>query len=252
MPKTRVPLLKEDKPSKKMSPKVIIILLLLFLALLAVIFFRSSLSRITEIQIQGNKYSTREELLKASGLRTGGQFFAVAGQSVEDALRELKTVQDAAVTKSFPGVVQITVTEYPAVAYELDEQGTTLEAILSSGATVEVNETGMPVEKPILTNWKADDPYKVKLSQALADIPDELTSDISEIVPSPTLSFPDRIKMYTRSQFEVITAISLLKEKVEYLNQVIETEEPGLIKMLEADSYVPFRTESQDEETIEE
>lgn len=131
------------------------------------------------------------------------------------------------------------------MAYELDEAGS-LEAILSSGAAVSVKDTGIAVEKPILTNWKADDPYKTKLCQALADIPNELTSDISEIVPSPTLSFPDRIKLYTRSRFEVITAISLLKDKVEYLNQVIENEQPGLIKMLEADSYVPFHTEAED------
>ncbi|MCE3202545.1 FtsQ-type POTRA domain-containing protein [Paenibacillus sonchi] len=240
MPKTRLPLLKEDKPSKKMSRKVTIILLLLFIALLAVIFFRSSLSRITEIQFEGNKYTTRNELLAQSGLAVGGQFFAVSKASVEDSLKKLKTIQEAAVVKSFPGTVTISIKEYPAVAYELDEAGV-LEAILSSGAAVAVNETGIAVEKPILTGWKEEDPYKAKLCQALAGIPNELTSDISEIVPSPTLSFPDRIKLYTRSHFEVITAISLLKNKVEYLNQVIETEEPGLIKMLEADSYVPFQ-----------
>ncbi|WP_310829714.1 cell division protein FtsQ/DivIB [Paenibacillus pedocola] len=251
MPKTRLPLLKEDKPLKKMSRKITVILLLLFLALLAVIFFRSSVSRITEINIQGNKYSTREELLAQSGLVVGGQFFAASAQSVEEALKELKTVREATVEKDFPGVVNITVAEFPAVAYELDQQGT-LEAILSSGAAVKVNETGIAVEKPILTNWQADDPFKAKLCQALADIPNELTSDISEIVPSPTLSFPDRIKLYTRSHFEVITAISLLKDKVEYLNQVIETEQPGLIKMLEADTYVPFIAENEDKEVIQE
>ncbi|MBW4080075.1 cell division protein FtsQ/DivIB [Paenibacillus sp. S150] len=240
MPKTRVPLLKEDKPSKKMSRKVTFILLLLFIALLAVIFFRSSLSRITEIQFQGNKYTAQDELMSQSGLSIGGQFFAVSKASVEASLKELMTIQEAEVVKSFPGVVTISIKEYPAVAYELDEGGI-LEAILSSGAAVAVNETGIAVEKPILTNWDAGDPYKAKLCQALASIPNELTSDISEIVPSPTLSFPDRIKLYTRSHFEVITAISLLKDKVEYLNQVIETEEPGLIKMLEADSYVPFQ-----------
>lgn len=240
-----MPLLKEDKPSKRMSRKITIILLLLFIALLAVIFFRSSVSKITAINFQGDKYTSREELLAASGLTIGGQFFAVSGDSVESALKELKTVQEAAVNKKFPGVINISIKEFPAVAYELDEAGS-LEAILSSGAAVSVKDTGIAVEKPILTNWKADDPYKTKLCQALADIPNELTSDISEIVPSPTLSFPDRIKLYTRSRFEVITAISLLKDKVEYLNQVIENEQPGLIKMLEADSYVPFHTEAED------
>ncbi|WP_340025141.1 FtsQ-type POTRA domain-containing protein [Paenibacillus sp. FSL K6-1096] len=243
MPKTRIPLLKEDKPSKRRNRRMIIILLLLFVALLAVIFFRSSISKITAINVEGDKYTVREKLLAASGLRIGGQFFAVSSDTVEQAVKELDTVQEAEVAKKFPGVVTISIKEYPAVAYELYQAGV-LEAILSSGAAVSVTDTGIAVEKPILTNWKADDPYKAKLCQALAGIPNELTSDISEIVPSPTPSFPDRIKLYTRSRFEVITAISLLKDKVGYLNQVIETEEPGLIRMLEADSYVPFHKET--------
>ncbi|ULO08880.1 FtsQ-type POTRA domain-containing protein [Paenibacillus sp. 19GGS1-52] len=251
MPTTRLPLLKEDKPKKKMSRKITAILLLLFTALLAVIFFRSSVSRITEINFQGSQYSSREELLSQSKLQIGGQFFAVSTNSVEDSLKELKTIQKATVEKNFPGVISVRIEEYPAVAYELDQAGS-LKAILSSGAAVSINETGIAVEKPILTNWDASDPYKAKLCQALGSIPNQLTSDISEIVPSPTLSFPDRIKLYTRSRFEVITAISLLKAKVEYLNQVTETEQPGLIKMLEADSYVPFQPIIEDKEDIQE
>ncbi|OBZ19101.1 cell division protein DivIB [Bacillus sp. FJAT-27264] len=247
MPKTTVPLLKEDKPKKKMSRKITFILILLFTALLAVIFFRSSASRITEIDFEGSKYSTREELLAQSGLQTGGQFFAVSKSTVEESLMKLDTVQKATVDKKFPGLITIHIEEYPAVAYELDQEGS-LKAILSSGAAVQVSETGIAVEKPILTNWKPSDPFKAKLSEVLAGIPNDLTSDISEIVPSPTLSFPDRIKLYTRSKFEVITAISLLKNKVGYLNQIIETEQPGLITMLEADSYVPFQPEEAETE----
>jgi cell division protein FtsQ len=247
MPKTTVPLLKEDKPKKKMSRKITVILILLFTALLAVIFFRSPVSQITEIDFEGSKYSTYEELLAQSLLQKGGQFFAVSKETVEASLMKLNTVQKATVSKKFPGQVLVQIEEYPAVAYELDQQGS-LKAILSSGAAVTVNETGIAVEKPILTNWNATDPFKAKLSEVLAGIPNELTSDISEIVPSPTLSFPDRIKLYTRSKFEVITAISLLKNKVGYLNQVIETEQPGLITMLEADSYVPFQPDTAETE----
>lgn len=247
MSKTTVPFLKEDKPKKKMSRKVTIILILLFTALLAVIFFRSSISKITAIEFEGNKYSSNEQLLNQSGLQIGGQFFAVSKNSVEEELMKLNTVQKATLIKKFPGLIAIQIEEYPAVAYELDQNGS-LKAILSSGASVNVNETGIAVEKPILTNWKPSDPFKAKLSEVLASIPNELTSDISEIVPSPTLSFPDRIKLYTRSKFEVITAISLLKNKVGYLNQVTETEQPGLITMLEADSYVPFQAEAPETE----
>lgn len=202
------------------------------------------------IDFQGSKYSTSEELLSQSGIKIGGQFFAVSTKAVEESLLKLKTIKDVSVQKNFPGVITVKIEEFPAVAYEL-EQGGLLKAILSSGAAVPVNETGIAVEKPILTNWDPEDPNKAKLCQALASIPNELTSDISEIVPSPTLSFPDRIKLYTRSRFEVITAISLLKSKVSYLNQIIETEQPGLIKMLEADSYVPFQVESDEEDVAQ-
>lgn len=203
------------------------------------------------IDFQGSKYSTSEELLSQSGIKIGGQFFAVSTKDVEESLLKLKTIKDVSVQKDFPGVITVKIEEFSAVAYEL-EQGGLLKAILSSGAAVPVNETGIAVEKPILTNWDPEDPNKAKLCQALASIPNELTSDISEIVPSPTLSFPDRIKLYTRSRFEVITAISLLKSKVSYLNQIIETEQPGLIKMLEADSYVPFQVVSDEEDVAQE
>lgn len=247
MSTTRLPVLKEDKPKRKPSRKLTLLLLLLFIALLAVIFFRSSVSRITDIQFQGNKFTTEAELLQQSGIRIGGQFFAVSEEKVAEELKKLSTVKDAVVKTKFPGDVTISVEEFPAVAYELDGQGS-LKAILSSGASVPVDEAGIAVEKPILTGWDSSSSFKAKLCKVLGEIPNELTSDISEIVPSPTLSFPDRIKLYTRSRFEVITSISLLGDKVEYLNQVIETEQPGLIKMLEADSYVPFYVEAPDEE----
>lgn len=240
MSKTSIPALKSNKPRKiKTSRKIIFILMFMFLALLAVLYFRSPISRVSDIQFQGNVFTTSEQLLQAGNLKVGDQFFGVSASTLKKKLMRMNSIQNITVDKQFPGVIQIQIQEYPTVAYELGEDGS-LKAILSSGAKVSVNSSGVAVEKPILTQWKSEDPFRLELSQVLGAIPNQLTSDISEIMPSPTVSFPDRIKMYTRSKFEVITAVSLLKDKVEYLNQVIETEEPGLITMLEADSYVPF------------
>lgn len=240
MSKTSIPALKSNKPRKiKTSRKIIFILMLMFLALLAVLYFRSPISRVSDIQFQGNVFTTSEQLLQAGDLKVGDQFFGVSASTLEKKIKAMNSIQNITVDKQFPGVIQIQIQEYPTVAYELGEDGS-LKAILSSGAKVSVNSSGVAVEKPILTQWDSEDPFKLELSQVLGAIPNQLTSDISEIMPSPTVSFPDRIKLYTRSKFEVITAVSLLKDKVEYLNQVIETEEPGLITMLEADSYVPF------------
>ncbi|BFH61488.1 MULTISPECIES: cell division protein FtsQ/DivIB [Paenibacillus] len=240
MPKAHIPVLKENKPKKKSSRKVIAVLVLLFAAILVVLFFRSPVSQVTEIQFTGSTFSSREQLLKASGLKMGSQYFGVSPSNVESQLLQIKSIQKAVVDKHFPGKISVSIQEYPTVAYELGADGK-LDAILASGSKVAVNSSGIAVEKPILTKWSADDPNKAKLCKVLGQIPNELTSDISEIMPSPTASFPDRIKMYTRSRFIVITSISLLTDKIEYLNQVIETAQPGTITMLEADSYTPFQ-----------
>ncbi|MBR2563613.1 MAG: FtsQ-type POTRA domain-containing protein [Paenibacillus sp.] len=240
MPKSQIPVLKQNRPKGNTSRKIVIILLLLFIALLAVLFFRSSVSRISAIEITGNVYTTTSELLEKSGLKKGDQFFGTSAAEVIERLKTIKAVSTVTVDKQFPGTILITVKEFATVAYELDSSGV-LKAILSNGTSLNVPPTiGVAVEKPILTQWKSDDPLKAKLSEKLAQIPNELTTDISEIIPTPTPSFPDQIRMYTKSQFEVITTVSLLTDKVEYLNQVIETERPGKITMLEADTYVPF------------
>ncbi|WP_211745435.1 FtsQ-type POTRA domain-containing protein [Paenibacillus sp. Marseille-Q4541] len=251
MPNNQMPALKkESMPKRKTNRKLITVLILLFIAILAAVFFRSPVSKISQIQIDGNVFTTKEEILAKSGLAVGNPFFGDNGTEVEKKLKENPAVSAATVDKQFPGTIVIHIKEYDAVAYELASDGQ-LHAILSSGVSVTLPESGMAVEKPILTHWKDDDPVKVELSKVLKEIPNELTTDISEIIPSPTPSFPDRIKLYTKSQFEVITSVSLLKDKVSYLNQVIETEEPGIITMLEADSYEPFNPAPPEEESAE-
>lgn len=251
MQNNHIPALKETRPkAPKAAKKIILVLMLLFAALLAVLFFRSPLSKVSDISIQGNTFQPDKLLLEQAGLEEGIQFFGVDSDQVEQALEAEGTIQAAKVDKRFPGVIEITVAEHPTVAFEIAEDGA-LQAILATGTSVPVSASGIAVEKPILTHWDPADPLKAQLSEVLAEIPNSLTADISEITPSPTPSFPDRIKLYTRSKFEVVTAVSLLGNKVEYLNQVIEMQQPGYITMLEADSYEPFQSEGEQDEAAE-
>lgn len=245
MPKANVPILKEVKPKKKSSKKVIGILILLFLSLLCVLFFRSSFSKISKISFQGNTYTSDAELLQISGLQVGAAFFGVSSDTMESKLIEVPSIERVEVDKSFPGLIEISVQEYPLAAYELNSDGQ-LKGLLENGTKIILEDGTRPIDKPILTGWKENDPILAKLCHALAQIPDQLTSEISEITPSPTLSYPDRIKMYTRSRFVVISAVSLLPSKAEYMNMILEVQDPGILKMLDADSYVPFSLSGDD------
>ncbi|MNW57628.1 Cell division protein DivIB [compost metagenome] len=151
----------------------------------------------------------------------------------------MPSIEEVVVNKSFPSKVEIVITEHALAAYELTPDGL-LKGLLANGTKIDLVNGSMPMDKPILTGWEENDPNLIKLCNTLAKISDSLTSDISEITPSPTLSYPDRIKMYTRSRFEVISAISLFAEKAEYMNMILESQDPGMLTMLEADSYVPY------------
>lgn len=237
-----MPVLREPKQARGGSRKLLIILSILFIVLLAVLFFNSPISKISDIEITGLRYASEEEVRAAIQIGPGDSYFSTNEGTIAQRIKQLKTVELVTVQKSFPGRIVITIQEYRSVAFEVSPEGE-VTVILSSGTSVVPTNQEIIVDKPILSKWSDDDPNKGALSNVLSSIPAELLSDFSEIVPNPSNSYPDRIKIYTRTQFEVVTAISLLEEKINYLGAVIETQEPGKITMLLADTYTPFSQE---------
>jgi cell division protein FtsQ len=132
------------------------------------------------------------------------------------------------------------VQEYKVVAFELSHDGD-LIALLASGASITTNSERMQImDKPILTGWESDEMNKKALVKQLGTISSALLSDISEISPIPSQAFPDRLLIYTRTKFEIVTAVSLLADKIVTMNGVIETQSPGRLTLLLADTFVPF------------
>lgn len=248
----QMPVLKEPEPKKKSNIKLVIIIVLLFIAILSILFFNSSLSKITEIKITGTQYATSSEVITATGLKVGDSFLFSSAKEIEQKITTLNTINKATVTKHFPGVINIAVQEYSVVAFEFTSSGDLL-AKLASGASIATNNDRLQImDKPVLTGWgEADESNKLELMKQLSSINAALLADISEISPIPSVAFPDRILIYTRTKFEVITAISLLREKVEAMNGVIETQAPGKVTLLLADTYVPFDSENMENDQSE-
>ncbi|WP_229106438.1 cell division protein FtsQ/DivIB [Paenibacillus sp. 1001270B_150601_E10] len=237
-----IPTLPTQPPKKRKSKRVIWIIVLLCLVLLGVLFFRSPISKITDLRFIGNTMASEKQLSEASGLTTGSPYF-FSQEEVAGAIQaKYPFIQSVQMEKHFPGKVTIYVKEFGTVAYELQTDGQVL-ACLENGSTVILKqEKQLVLEKPLLTNWTDANAEAVKkqLSVALASIPEGLLADISEIKYDPSDSFNDRVKIYTRSGFEVITTVSLLPDKIAYLSGIVETQEPGRITMLQADSYISY------------
>ena len=245
-----MPVLKKPAPQPKAgrSRRLIAILILLFLAVLAVLFFRSPLSRIENVSVSGQQYIGADAIREAAGIGGGDPFFYPSGHAIAERIRaRIRQIDTVAVEKKFPGDVHITVKEYPAVAFEHAANGD-ITAILANGTSIGGKDRAFVVDKPVLTGWREDDPVKAQLTKQLASLPSGVLSDFSEIMPFPSKSYQDRIKIYTRTGFEVITAVSLLPEKAETLSKVIAKQEPGRVTMLLTDRYVPFRPHPEENE----
>lgn len=241
----QLPALREKKVRRRSSRKLLFLLFFLFMLLLAILFFRSSISKIAEIQIVGNQLTDIDQLKQAIMIDAGDSYFSASRETIRKRVLSLEPVQDAIVEKSFPGHISIQVVEHPTVAYELSRNHSII-AILANGASVEASDV-IVLDKPFLTHWESRGELKAKLCQQLAGIPDSALADISEIRPYPSKAYPDKIKMYTRSQFEVDTTISYLAKKITYLNAILETQEPGYVTMLEADTYQPYAASIEEE-----
>jgi cell division protein FtsQ len=241
-----MPVLREPTRRSRSNRKLLALLFLFFMTVLVILFFQSSLSKITSIEIKGNEVLATDAIGQAAGIKVGDHFFGTNGSAVEKRVAAMKMVQSAHVTKRFPGVVTIEVTEYPKVAFQIGSEGK-LQAVLADGSAVELQKEGAVPDRPILTGWRDDDPIRTKLCQTLEKIPPALLADISEIQPDPTSGFEDKIKMYTRSQFIVETTVTFLPDKIDRLQAIVDNLHEnnvngGVITMLLTDSHAPLDT----------
>lgn len=237
----RLPVIKQPVPGRRSSRKLLIFLFVFFITLLVVLFFQSSLSQVSGVEIEGQQLVAEEEIRQAAAIRPGDHFFSVSSSKVSEQVKALKMIEDVTVTKHFPGVIHIQIKEFGKVAYQIGDNGQT-EALLADGSAVPITVQGVALDKPILSGWSSGDPLKVKLCKTMASLDPAFFTDISEIKPAPSDSYPDKIKMYTRSQYEVQTTIGYLPNKIGHLASYIASLQQnkvygGVIRMLEADTH---------------
>lgn len=238
-----VPVLPKMKRKPAGNRKLRMIIILFFISIFILIFFHSPLSKVSAIEIVGNRFTDEEAIIEAAGIAVEDSFFAVRPERAEQKIVELEMVEQARVVKKFPGQIRIEVEEYDHVAFErIDGK---LAAVLANGASIPLGSEHALPDKPILSGWEGHDELKRQLCKTLATIPIEWLVDISEIWPDPTSTYEDRIVFYSRSSFEVTTTVSKLAEKMAYFYEIVDElkdqeQSGGRLILLEADTFIPF------------
>jgi cell division protein FtsQ len=245
----RIPALKVngDKRTSRGKTVFLWIVFTLVIIILVVLFFRSSLSKYSDIQVTGTSYLSQEEVLQALDVKAGDSFFFPNTSELKARVARLKPLQSVSIVKKFPSVLRVTVSEYPEVAVQLSADGQVF-SVLANGLVLPLREGKLP-DKPILSGWQQDDPNLIALCKILSGLPSYMLSDLSEIHPDPSTAYVDRIKLFTRSRFEIVTTVSKLSDRISYLSDIVQNREPGKVVMLEADTYMPYSAENANNET---
>ena len=247
----RIPALKEELEKRTSRGKRILLWIVFTLVVFIVtfLFLRSSLSKYSDIQVVGTSYLSEAEVLQALDVKTGDSFFFPKISELKARVSKLEPLESVSISKKFPGVLRVTVSEFPEVAVQLSEDGKVF-SVLANGLILSLREGKLP-DKPILSGWEPKDPNLIALCRILSELEPYMLSDLSEIHPDPSTAYPDRITMFTRSRFEVVTTVSKLSDKISYLSDIVQNREPGKVIMLEADTYLPYSAENANNETQE-
>ncbi len=225
--RTTIPTMRNRRPPGRPATKLILFILIFLMAIGGGLFLWSPWSRVGVIAIEGIQFISKETVMRQSQLAVGQLYWGVDADDVASWLLRLPTVDKAVVTKTFPGKVRIAITEHRVVAMELrtsspkqDQIADSFHGVLANGVAVSREYVNNPTALPLLSGWE-DVAMKQTLCRVLAQIQANFLYDISEIRPYFSPAYPDRVRIYTRSQHEVITRIAWLPEKLSRLDGYI-------------------------------
>lgn len=247
----KLPVLRQRPIEQKSNKRALVLLSFFFVIVLIILFLRSPMSKVSIIEVKGNDLLTIEQVIQASGLSYGASFFTWNKKGVTERLTELAEVKSVHIESSFPGKINLNVTEYETVAYELKQNGS-LTPLLENGSLLQqVKQIPLILNRPILRPWTGDQKIKESLCYELGQTEVSILQMLSEIIPSPSKAYPDKITIYTRDGYLIQTTVENLSTNLEYYQIFVSSREgqaPGVLTLLDAKYFRQYQTQ----ETINE
>jgi cell division protein FtsQ len=240
----RIPQVKQQRPKRKSNRKLLGLLVLFFLTVLVVVFIRSPYSKVHEIRVYGNDIYSAEQIVKASGLVPGMQFLNVWEGIVRERLKPLEGIKQVEVKRSFPGLIELHVTEHRRVAVWTGQDGSRFPLLENGIVLKQVNFAQRVVDRPLISSWPAPE-LLPQLARALAKLSPAVLSEISDIALTPTVYDKQRVTLYMRDGNEVRSVVYKLDKMLNWYPAIVK-ELPngtkGVLSLFEQPWFVPYGT----------
>ncbi|TDL35120.1 FtsQ-type POTRA domain-containing protein [Jeotgalibacillus sp. S-D1] len=245
----RVPQLKQRR-RKKANRRLLAVVLLFIGVILVVLYLQSPFSKIQTISVSGSQWLSEEEIIAASGVKTGDSYWSTNNKSVEENISDKLDVEAVTISKKFPTTFKIEIDEYDQIAYVAKEQQ--FIPVLENGASAKpIEPHELSSDAPMLFGFTAKS-MLTEMSTALASLPPEVQQSISEVYLTPSETDKDHITVYMNDGFEVSALINTFAEKMTHYPSIVsqlDKDVKGVID-LEVGSY--FRAYNSSDEMSEE
>lgn len=228
--------------------KFTVLLTIFLFAIFSLLYFQSSYSKIQQINISGNVLLDEQSYLKLTGINLNESMWGFNTDEIVREIEQNEWVQEAVVERKLLTTVNITIKEWPKVAYI--EQQQILYPILENGYVFDKTQETDPIDAPLFSNF-SDDKLRKKIVKQLAKLKPEVLALISQVNSNATEVDPYGIILYMNDGYEVRAEISTFASKLNYYPSIVaqieqqEVFEKGIIDIEVGSYYRPFSGEYQ-------
>lgn len=232
------------KPNKKRTGLKIIIAVVLLLAILVSVAL-SPIFNVKYVNVSGVSRLTKEQVISASGIKTGKNMFFYNCHSLKKRIKSLPAVLTANVKRELPSGFSIEITERVAMAYVsfigsdiyIDEEGKIIE-VMQSGVK---EETAVRIIGITPTKFQLGEQIETESAESIEVLKScmqaikvsELGGKIEEI----NISRPDNITLVANKNKVIVGNTEELEYKFQFLAQILlnlRNDEHGTIDLTTA------------------
>lgn len=239
--------------------QIIIITSLILIIVMFLLYMFTPLSRISNVEIKGNKNVSTNEIKKELKLNSGERMYTFSKNKAISNLKDITLIKDVEIKKQLPNTLKVNITENQIVGVvkEKDDYIPIIE-----GNKELKNEKNKYLSKgPIIEGFKGD--KKKQMIQALSNMDANVREMISEVSYEPEKNKQNRIVLYTKDGMQVVGNMKTIADKMKYYPQMSQSlsrddsgqlSTKGYIDLSVGASFIPFNssssTESQTDQNV--
>lgn len=235
----RIPKLREQRRQKS-NRRFILYIMIFFILILTVIYFKSPLSLIGTISVKGNYFVSKKEIMTHSGITKGTHLWDLKLHSAEQSVEKIPAIKSVKIKRRFPNKIVINVEERHRVGYVKSDSN--YIPILENGSFLTASSKTLPIDAPILINWKKGDALN-KFAKELSQSKQDILSEISEVYYTPTKDDKEAITLYMNDGNKVLADISNFNQQMAYYPEIvarIKNNKKGTVNVRVGMSFTPY------------